>query len=126
MTNVKLVLKRVKLAKSPIDFWTHTEIGQAVARRMAAVQAGIPDFLLNIVSRREFWDYAGLEKTEPGGSLGLGSPETRGMLSFPAAIKVYLCTVACDMRRSFDGLSMMAQHIIRCNPWCSATGAAAG
>jgi hypothetical protein len=24
------------------------------------------------------------------------------MLSFPAAIKVYLCTVACDMRRSFE------------------------
>ena len=39
------------------------------------------------------------------------------MLSFPAAIKVYLCTVACDMRRSFDGLSMMAEHIIRCNPF---------
>ena len=31
------------------------------------------------------------------------------MLSFPAAIKVYLCTVACDMRRSFDGLSLMAE-----------------
>ena len=39
------------------------------------------------------------------------------MLSFPAAIKVFLCTVACDMRRSFDGLSMMAEHIIRCNPF---------
>jgi len=39
------------------------------------------------------------------------------MLSFPAAIKVYLCTVACDMRRSFDGLSMMAEHIIGCNPF---------
>lgn len=39
------------------------------------------------------------------------------MLSFPAAIKVYLCTVACDMRRSFDGLSMMAEHIIRCDPY---------
>ena len=39
------------------------------------------------------------------------------MLSFPAAIRVYLCTVACDMRRSFDGLSMMAEHIIRCNPF---------
>ena len=38
------------------------------------------------------------------------------MLSFPAAIKVYLCTVACDMRRSFDGLSMMAEHIVRANP----------
>ena len=34
------------------------------------------------------------------------------MLSFPAAIKVYLCTVPCDMRRSFDGLSMMAEHIV--------------
>jgi transposase len=39
------------------------------------------------------------------------------MLSFPAAIKVYLCTVPCDMRRSFDGLSMMAEYVIRCNPF---------
>ena len=39
------------------------------------------------------------------------------MLSFPAAIKVYLCTVPCDMRRSFDGLSMMAEHVICCNPF---------
>jgi transposase len=38
------------------------------------------------------------------------------VLSFPAAVKVYLCTVACDMRRSFDGLSMLAEHVIRCNP----------
>jgi transposase len=39
------------------------------------------------------------------------------MLSFPAAIKVYLCTVPCDMRRSFDALSMMAEYIIQCNPF---------
>jgi len=39
------------------------------------------------------------------------------MLSFPAAIKVYLCTVPCDMRRSFDGLSLMAEHVIGCNPF---------
>jgi transposase len=39
------------------------------------------------------------------------------MLSFPAAIHVFLCTRPCDMRRSFDGLSMMAEHIIRCNPF---------
>jgi transposase len=37
------------------------------------------------------------------------------MLSLPAAIKVYLCTLPCDMRKSFDGLSMMAEHIIRCD-----------
>ena len=39
------------------------------------------------------------------------------MLSFPAAIKVYLCTVPCDMRRSFDGLSMLAEHVIGWNPY---------
>jgi transposase len=39
------------------------------------------------------------------------------MLSFPAAIKVYLCTVPCDMRRSFDGLSMLAEQVIGCNPY---------
>ena len=39
------------------------------------------------------------------------------MLSFPTAIKVYLCTAPCDMRRSFDGLSMMAEHVIGCNPY---------
>jgi transposase len=38
------------------------------------------------------------------------------MLSFPAAIKVYLCTIPRDMRRSFDGLSMMAEHVVGCNP----------
>lgn len=38
------------------------------------------------------------------------------MLTFPAAIQVFLCTVPCDMRRSFDGLSMLAEHIVRVNP----------
>ena len=38
------------------------------------------------------------------------------MLSFPAAIKVFLCTAHCDMRRSFDGLSMMTEHIVRESP----------
>jgi len=39
------------------------------------------------------------------------------MLSFPAAIQMFLCTQPCDMRRSFDGLSLMVEHIIRCNPF---------
>ncbi len=39
------------------------------------------------------------------------------MLSFPAAIRVYLCTRPCDMRRSFDGLSMMDEHVVRCDPF---------
>jgi transposase len=39
------------------------------------------------------------------------------VLSFPAAVKVYLCTLACDMRRCFDGRSMMAEHVIGCTPY---------
>lgn len=26
------------------------------------------------------------------------------MICLPASVRVYLCTVPCDMRRSFDGL----------------------
>ena len=37
------------------------------------------------------------------------------MLTFPAAIKVYLCTRPCDMRRSFDGLAMMVEHLMCCD-----------
>ena len=39
------------------------------------------------------------------------------MLSFPAAIKVYLCTRPCDMRRSFDGLSLMVEHVMGYSPY---------
>ena len=40
------------------------------------------------------------------------------MLSFPAAIKgVSRAVSRRDMRRSFDGLSMMAEHVIGCNPY---------
>lgn len=38
------------------------------------------------------------------------------MLNLPSAIKIYLCTQATDMRRSFDGLAMMVKHIIKQNP----------
>ncbi len=33
-----------------------------------------------------------------------------------AAIKVCLCTMPCDRCRSFDGHSMLAEHVLRCNP----------
>ncbi len=30
------------------------------------------------------------------------------MIHLPSSVRVYLCTVPCDMRRSFDGLHAMA------------------
>lgn len=38
------------------------------------------------------------------------------MLSLSAAIKVYLYTRPCDMRRGFDGLSVLASWAMSCNP----------
>lgn len=38
------------------------------------------------------------------------------MLNFPSAIKIYLCKQPADMRRSFDGLAMLVQCIIKQNP----------
>lgn len=38
------------------------------------------------------------------------------MLSFPSAVKIYLCPVPTDMRRSFDSLAMMVQGVIRQDP----------
>jgi transposase len=38
------------------------------------------------------------------------------MLSFPQAVKVYVCTRPTDMRRSFDGLAALATHVVRADP----------
>jgi len=38
------------------------------------------------------------------------------MLSFPSAVRIYLCKEPTDMRRSFDGLAMMVQCVIQHDP----------
>ena len=39
------------------------------------------------------------------------------MLIFPPSVRIYLCTVPADMRRSFDGLSAMTEEILQQNPF---------
>jgi transposase len=38
------------------------------------------------------------------------------MLSFPSTVQIYWCKQPVDMRRSFDGLAMMVQCIIKQDP----------
>jgi len=38
------------------------------------------------------------------------------MISLPAAVRVYLYTAPCDMRRGFDGLKALATHAIGVDP----------
>jgi transposase len=38
------------------------------------------------------------------------------MITLPAAVQVYLCTIACDMRRGFDGLRMLAATVVGVDP----------
>lgn len=39
------------------------------------------------------------------------------MLSLPPSVRIFLCLEPADMRRSFDGLFMMADKIVRQNPF---------
>ena len=41
------------------------------------------------------------------------------MLSFPAAVRVFVCLEPTDMRRSFDGLAAMVEQIIQADPFAS-------
>ena len=38
------------------------------------------------------------------------------MISLPAAVRVYLYTAPCDMRRGFDGLQALAKHVVGVDP----------
>ena len=38
------------------------------------------------------------------------------MLSFPSAVRIYLCSEPADMRRSFDRLAVMVRDIIHADP----------
>ena len=39
------------------------------------------------------------------------------MLSLPPSVRVFVCTVPTDMRRSFDGLAALAEQVLRQNPF---------
>ena len=39
------------------------------------------------------------------------------MLSLPSSVKIFLCLEPADMRRSFDGLFMMTEKLIRQDPF---------
>ena len=38
------------------------------------------------------------------------------MLSLPSSVRISLCTEPADMRRSFDGLAFLVQHIFKSDP----------
>jgi transposase len=38
------------------------------------------------------------------------------MLRLPLSVRIFLCRVPVDMRRSFDGLAAMAEQVVRENP----------
>ena len=38
------------------------------------------------------------------------------MLSLPSSVRVFLCLVPVDMRRSFDGLAALAEQVVRQDP----------
>lgn len=39
------------------------------------------------------------------------------MLSLPPSVRVFFCLVPADMRRSFDGLALLAETVVRQDPF---------
>jgi hypothetical protein len=95
--DVKVVLKRIALEKSKVTFWTHTELAQAVARRMAEVQEGVPDFLLAIIKKQEFRHYDPDEEVDAKEQLQLQSPENRSLYIRLAAYAAIGCAATKDV-----------------------------
>jgi hypothetical protein len=77
--DVNLALGRIAECTTRIDYRDHTELGKAVARRMMVIQTGVPEFLLAIMRKREFWDYTGSADADPEMRLGLRAVENRAL-----------------------------------------------
>jgi len=56
-SDVKLVLDRVAKEKDQIDYWNHTELGKAASRAMQRHAIGIPPFLKEVITKKEFKEY---------------------------------------------------------------------
>lgn len=104
--DVELVLGRIAHAKFRVPFWTHTELGQAVARRMAAVQPQVPDDLLKVLKREEFWGRELGEKLKASERLPLDSPENRALYIRLAAYALIGSAGIDDV----DNLLRLARH----------------
>jgi hypothetical protein len=98
--DTKLVLERIGFERSKVGFWTHTELAQAVARRMAEVQQGVPDFLLDIIRRREFRNYDPDEEVDARERLQLGSAENRSLYIRLAAYAAIGSAASQDVARA--------------------------
>ncbi len=40
------------------------------------------------------------------------------MLTLPPSVRMFVCTQPTDMRRGFDGLSMMVEKVLKQDPFC--------
>ena len=77
--DVDIVLRRIGESDSKIEFENHTALGQAIARRMMAVASGVPEFLQDLMKKREFWEYRDKDSFTSGELLGLKAVENRAL-----------------------------------------------
>jgi len=64
LEDIKLILDRIVEEKDDIDFWNHMELARTASKRMEEITSRIPEFLLDIARRREFWEYIPRENRE--------------------------------------------------------------
>jgi hypothetical protein len=57
LNDFKLVLDRIATEAEEVYYWNHTRLGRAAARQLEKKVKKMPRFLVDIASRKEFWDY---------------------------------------------------------------------
>ncbi len=77
--DVDIVLRHIRENDSHIEFENHTGLGHAVARRMMAVAPGVPEFLQDVMKKREFWQYRDKDSFASDELLGLRAVENRAL-----------------------------------------------
>lgn len=71
LNDVKLVLDCIGESETKVDYWNHTELGTTVARQLENIATGIPQFLTEILGKKEFWEYMHSEERTDGSGKNL-------------------------------------------------------
>ena len=108
-SDLKLVLNRLAHNNEQIDYWNHTELGRAVEENMERLAKGIPSFLKNIISKREFSAYINpseRDKTKRSELLPLASLNNRALYIRIAAYS----TIGAATKVDVDKLVELSNH----------------
>jgi hypothetical protein len=95
-SDVKLIFERIEKEPDRIDYWNHTQLGRTAGRNMRLRGKGIPKYLRQVITTKEFREYifpSDREQSRVRELLPLASPDNRGLyIRLTAYAAIGACT----------------------------------